>query len=158
MDSELIAASPASGRSAPRARDTRTNVKWIIGEAINDCRDLLRLRQQSVTIARLDLHRLSTSLQDALVRLLSLAIDEVSSVSSRRSTLSVWAAGRDIVIQSHHPLDIIGQELTPDAALRAAARDLLVAIAMTWDQGRGPRLTLSLPTAVGKAGRGGSRA
>ncbi len=144
MDSELISASSAQGRPTTRGRDTRSNIKWVIGEAIQDCQDLLSLRQQTVTITNLDLFYVKASLQDPLARLLSLAIDEVSSVSCRKGVLSVRAAGHDIVIQSNHPLDIMGQALTLDAAFRAAARELPVQVDLAWEQGLGPRLTVSL--------------
>ncbi len=143
MDSELISPSPAQGRAAARELISKTNVRWIVGEAIHDCRDLLRLRQQTITVNGLDLQPVDPSLQDSLARLLSLAIEEVSSVSCRRGVLSLGATGHAIVIQSNHPLDLVGQELTLDATLRSAASGLPCEIDMTWEPGRGPRLTLS---------------
>jgi hypothetical protein len=129
-------------------------------EAIRDCQDVLRHRGQIVVIADVRVPSTAPVPPKPFARLLADAIRDISSVSCRSASLSVDVQDATIVIRSDHPLELPGRGLEVDETLRLAAQDLGVAMEFAWDQGRGPRLTLTLPAqqpASGAVGAAGGR-
>ncbi len=82
---------------------------------------------------------------ETLADLLARALQDMSALSRRGAVLSLTAADSAIVIESHHPLEIPGDGLKIDGSVQQEAHDMRIAAEMTWEQGRGPRLTLTLP-------------
>ncbi len=95
---------------------------------------------------------------ETLADLLARALQDMSALSRRGAVLSLTAADSAIVIESHHPLEIPGDGLKIDGSIQQEAQDMRIAAEMTWEQGRGPRLTLMLPQQGRPARRGGRRA
>ena len=135
-------------RRAPDDGNLFWNARSLFGEAIDDCHELLHRRQQSVAIDETELDDIASRDHGRLARLVARALGDVASVSRRGGSLSLGSARGAVVIRGSHPLDIPGEGLPINQSLRLLADQLHVTLVMNWDQGRGPRLTLSLPSAV----------
>lgn len=134
--------------SAPQA-------EWIFSQALSNCDEVIRDRQQSVMLKHGAFNAAGDIDGETLAQLLARALRDMSGLSSRGAVLSLTAADTAIVIESHHPLELPGAGLEIDRDIQQKARDLRVAAEMTWDQGRGPRITFMLPS--GNGGRGSER-
>jgi hypothetical protein len=146
----IASASADQPNIAFRNRVSSPDAEWFFSKALSTCDDVLRSRQQSIMIDDVAFDAAGEIDGERLARLLARALRDMSVLSRRGAVLSLTADGSAIVIESHHPIEIPGAGLEIDSAIKEEARTLHVAAEMTWDQGRGPRLTLMLPAGGGR--------
>ncbi len=144
MNSSLYSSAEISCNSF-RLPASSPNAEWIFSQALSGCDDVIRNRQQSVMVNHGAFENGGAIDGKTLAQLLARALRDMSGLSSRGAVLSLTAAHSAIVIESHHPLELPGIGLEIDRAIQQEARNLHVAAELEWDQGRGPRITLTLP-------------
>ncbi len=145
MSFQSVASATQTSHNIFRSKSSLHDAEWIFSKALSDCDDVFRSRQQSVLLVKIAYDDVDGIDGDDLAHLLSLALSDMSALSRRGAVLSLTAAESVIVIESHHPLEIPGGGLEIDVSIEHEARGMHIVAEMTWDQGRGPRLTLMLP-------------
>jgi len=147
MNPTAYAASPRYLEASAIDSRPLANVARIFNEAVVHCRPLLQSRQQAVVIESDRMRFVAPIPRKPLAALVAHAISDISSFSRRGAKLSLGALGASIVVRGVNPIDLPEHGLLVEEELRLKAANLLADTRLAWDQGRGPLLTIVLPTA-----------
>jgi hypothetical protein len=147
----LVAASRRMA-NAELARPIMLNPAKIAGAAISGCADTLARRGQTAAIEHRHQRLTGRINQARLIELLGDAILDISSLSLRDESLKVRFSGNLIAVSGSNPIDLPDSGLELDKTFRLRAFMLEVVASLAWEQGRGPVLTLTLPTAARQSG------
>jgi hypothetical protein len=148
MSLSALVATSRRMATAELAKPIILNPAKIAGAAISDCAETLLRRGQSVSVEHR--HQCPTTRinQARLIELLSDAIRDISSLSLRDHDLIIRFSRNLIAISGCNPIDLPNTGLELEKAFRLRAFMMRVGVALTWEQGRGPALTLTLPATM----------
>jgi hypothetical protein len=133
----------------PVQRRPEPAMDGVVARAVALAAPVLVARRQSLTFAPAAPAASAGRSATRLCALLAAAIHELSACTVRRGAISCTVLRHAVVLRGENPIILPEYALTLDWMTQVRAKALGVRAIFEWEQGRGPLLTLILPSPRG---------
>jgi hypothetical protein len=148
---------PHSGAAAPAAPSqpgAANDIASLLARAAALAAPILHARGQKAVMGPMAAEISIERKPCRIVALMAAAFQELSGYTNRNGAITCMAVRHAIVMRGENPIIMPDAALTPDWLMLGRARALGIVTTLSWDQGRGPVLTLSMPLRVSTTGIG----
>jgi hypothetical protein len=144
----------APAQEAPLQRGAANDLANLLARAAALVAPILRARGQTVVMGPVAADIAVDRKPCRLVALMAAAFQEISGYTTRNGAITCTTLRHAIVLRGENPIIMPDAALTADWLMLGRARALGIDAILSWDQGRGPVLTLAMPLRASTGGVG----
>jgi hypothetical protein len=153
---EMVGMQNSQGHDAaqPRTERPTSDVASLLARAASLVSPILAARGQSIVMGPMAGDVMVDRKPCRLVALIAAALQEMSGYTNRNGRITCMVLRHAVVLRGENPIIMPDSVLAADWLMLGRAKALGIAPQLTWDQGRGPVLTLIMPNRVPGGGNG----